>query len=663
MTARDAVALYARVSSESQARDNTIASQVTALRERIAADGFQLEPDHNYVDEGYSGAILFRPALERLRDAIAGGQVERIYVHAPDRLARRYAHQVLLIDEFRRAGTEVVFLNHPIGGTAEDDLLLQVQGVIAEYERAKILERGRRGRRHAAQSGSVSALTGAPYGYRYVSRTHGGGIARFEVVESEAPIIRLIFAWIGLERMSLRAVCRRLQQMGCQTRRGSTYWHASTIRDMLNNPAYIGRAAFGRARFLPPRPRLRPIRGHLKPSPRATSRIPMPREEWIEIPVPPIVDSAVFEAVRAQLEENRRRKRERQRGQCWLLQGLTVCRRCGYAYYGKIAPRSRPYDPMNTLRYYRCTGADGYRFGGKAVCNNGPVRGDQLEQVVWDQVQALLEEPHRVADEYLRRIDQARDGAAMPDEIIRLDRQMTSLRRGIGRLIDSYTEGVIDKAEFEPRIAGMKQRVSQLQERHQAVIDAAETERDLALVISRLEDFSAKVTTGLDNLDRIGMQDIIRTVVRRIEIDDSRIEVIFRVPSPDGPSGPGSPTKTIGSWQHCTGVDDPAFGKHDEAMQFIALDDRQLPGASLGDGGRGLLPPVPGISEDKLDEGEEAACAPIEDEQSAVAILHSGRVDDDVQQQAERVDQDMPFAAGDLLGRIKALRVKRGAPF
>ena len=136
-------ALYARVSSESQARDNTIASQVAALRERIVADGFLLEPDHSYEDEGYSGSILSRPALERLRDAVAGGRIERIYVHAPDRLARRYAHQVLLIDEFRRAGAEVVFLNRPIGGTAEDDLLLQVQGVIAEYERAKILERTR----------------------------------------------------------------------------------------------------------------------------------------------------------------------------------------------------------------------------------------------------------------------------------------------------------------------------------------------------------------------------------------------------------------------------------------------------------------------------------------------------------------------------------------
>jgi len=550
----EACALYARVSSESQARDNTIASQVTALRERIAADGLQLEPDHNYVDEGYSGAILFRPALERLRDAVASGHVERIYVHAPDRLARRYAHQVLLIDEFHRAGAEVVFLNRPIGGTAEDDLLLQVQGVIAEYERAKILERGRRGRRHAAQSGSVSALTGSPFGYRYVSRTQGGGVARFEVVEEEAHIVQLIFAWVGLDRISLREVCRRLRQMECQTRGGTTNWYASTIRGMLDNPAYIGRAAFGRARFLPPRPRLRPIRGHQTPSPRATSRVPMPREEWIEIPVPPIIDPAVFEAVRAQLEENRRRKRERERGQCWLLQGLTVCQRCGYAYYGKTAPRSRKYDPMNTLRYYRCTGADGYRFNGKAVCNNGPVRSDQLEQIVWDQVRALLQEPRRVADEYHRRIAQARDGAVMPDEIVRIDRQMTSLRRGIGRLIDSYAEGVIEKTEFEPRIAGLKQRMSRLQERHQAAREAAETERDLALVISRLEDFSAKVTTSLDNLDRFGMQDIIRTVVRRIEIDESRIEFIFRVPSPDGPAGPRSSTKSTGSWQHCTGV-------------------------------------------------------------------------------------------------------------
>src|SRR5882762_9573164 len=223
----DAAAFYARVSSDAEAREHTIDSQIAALKERIAADGSALEPDHGYVDEGYSGTYLQRPALEKLRDAVAAGSVDRVYVHAPDRLARRYAHQVVLIDEFRRVGAEVVFLNRPIGETAEDDLLLQVQGVIAEYERAKLLERVRRGRRHAARSGSVSALTSAPFGYRYISCSQGGGVARFEVVEDEARIVRSIFAWIGLDRLSLREVCRRLQRMGYKSPRGLRHWNAS----------------------------------------------------------------------------------------------------------------------------------------------------------------------------------------------------------------------------------------------------------------------------------------------------------------------------------------------------------------------------------------------------------------------------------------------------
>jgi site-specific DNA recombinase len=169
-------AFYARVSSEAQARDKTIASQVAALRERIAADGVTMLPDAAYIDEGHSGSSLMRPALERLRDAAFAGDIDRVYVLAPDRLARRHAHQALLMEEFRRAGVEVAFLNRPIGASPEDDLLLQIQGVIAEYERAQILERGRRGRRHAARMGSVSALAGAPYGYRYITRARGGGV-------------------------------------------------------------------------------------------------------------------------------------------------------------------------------------------------------------------------------------------------------------------------------------------------------------------------------------------------------------------------------------------------------------------------------------------------------------------------------------------------------
>ena len=643
------VALYARVSTEQQARDATIASQLAALREHIAADGRQFEPDHAYLDEGYSGASLLRPALERLRDAVAAGGIERLYVHAPDRLARRYAHQVLLMEEFRRAGAEVVFLNRPIGGTAEDDLLLQIQGVIAEYERAKILERSRRGRRHAARVGLVSAFTTAPFGYRYVAKDQGGGVARFEVAPEEARMVRLIFAWVGLERLSLREVCRRLERAGCPTRRGSTRWYASTVRGMLANTAYIGRAVYGHSRFLPARPRLRPIRGYPRPSPRPTARVAVPREEWIEVPVPPLVDPAVFEAVQAQLGENRRRKRDGRRGPRWLLQGLTVCRRCGYAYYGKAAPRSKRDPSQGEYRHYRCIGTDGCRFGGSAVCGNPPVRGDRLEQAVWDRVRALLEKPERVAEEYRRRLDAARDAATEPEEVKELDRQIAALRRGIGRLIDSYAEGVLDCAEFEPRIAGLKGRIARLEERQRAATEAAEAERELTLVVGQLEDFAATVRHGLDDLDWNGRRGLIRTLVRRIEIDGNRVEVVFRIPPLSGRRDSGEPS-SIGHpspWQHCTNDHLPASRLDLEAGLVLAPDQLKLD-AMASHRCRGLA--VEGEVGPNLQHG--ASCKLGLDHRRRVAVLHRGRHHLQRLDQAFGVDQQHPLSAFHLLPGI-----------
>jgi site-specific DNA recombinase len=546
------IALYARVSTEHQARDHTIASQLAALHERIAADQQSLAPDDAYADDGYSGSVLVRPGLERLRDAVATGEIERVYVLAPDRLARRYAHQVLLMEEFRRAGAEVIFLNHAIGGTAEDDLLLQIQGVIAEYERSKILERSRRGRRHAAQSGLVSAFTTSPYGYRYVSKALGGGVARFEVVPEEARVVRLIFAWVGLERVSLREVCRRLQQAGVMTRRGSTHWYGSTLCGMLANSAYIGHAIYGHVRYVSSSPkRLRPLRGRSYRRP--SVRVKVPREDWIEVPVPALVDPAVFEAAQAQLQENRQRKRASSTGPRWLLQGLTVCHRCGYAYYGKTASPSKRDSSKGVYCYYRCIGTDGYRFDGHAVCDNPQIRGDALEQAVWDRVHALLEDPDRVAGEYHRRLLRTQAHADRSEDVLQLERQIARLQRGIGRLIDSYAEGVIEPDEFQPRITGLKARRARLEEQRRAAVEEAEAERELTLVIGRLEEFAARVRDGLNDLDWAGKQALIRTLVRRIEIDRNQVEVIFRVPPPapeisrllESPSD-------LGTWHHCT---------------------------------------------------------------------------------------------------------------
>src|SRR5918997_2459327 len=254
-------ASYARVSSEQQAEANTVASQIAALQTRVAEDGLALPQERQFVDEGYSGATLIRPALERLRDLIAAGGVDRLYVHSPDRLARKYAYQVLLIDEFQRAGVEVVFLNRELGRTPEDELLLQVQGMVAEYERAKILERSRRGKRHAAHTGQVSVLSTAPYGYRYLRKQDSGGAGRFEIMLEEARVVRQIFAWIGRDRLSIGEVVRRLTAAGEQTRTGKTVWDRKTVWGMLKNPAYMGQAAFGKTRSAPIQPRLRAQRG------------------------------------------------------------------------------------------------------------------------------------------------------------------------------------------------------------------------------------------------------------------------------------------------------------------------------------------------------------------------------------------------------------------
>src|SRR5260370_21919032 len=193
-------AFYARVSSEQQAAAHTIESQTAALSERAQSGGTPVPPERQFVDDGCSGATLIRPALDRLRDLATVGAIDGIYVHSPDRLARNYAYQVLLLDEWRRRGVELVFLNRPLGQSPEDDLLLQVQGIVAEYERAKIMERSRPDKKHAAQGGLLNVMSNTPFGYRYVSVREGGGHARFEPAAEQARIVPQVFSWIVPDR-------------------------------------------------------------------------------------------------------------------------------------------------------------------------------------------------------------------------------------------------------------------------------------------------------------------------------------------------------------------------------------------------------------------------------------------------------------------------------
>ena len=520
-------AIYARVSSDHQAEEQTIASQVADLRQRVADDGHTLEEELCFLDDGVSGSTLSRPALERLRDAAYVSGFGKLYVHSPDRLARRYAYQVLLVEELTKHGIEIEFLNRAIGVSPEEELLLQMQGMFAEYERAKIMERSRRGKRHAANRGCVSVLSGAPYGYRYISKQDAGGEATYEIDEEQAVIVKQVFEWVGRDRFSINKVARRLTSMQIPTSTGKSRWNRATVWGMLKNPAYQGCAAFGKTRRGPARPRLRTPRGAPKTPQHSGSKYDTEPGEQISIPVPAIVSEELFSAVQEQLTENQRRGRERQRGTCYLLQGLLECQCCGYAFYGSKYNRNTAKGKISYV-YYRCLGTDAHRFGGQRVCENKQVRTDKLDEAVWNDVCELLRHPNLLRKEYERRLAvPERSGATRP-----IKKQAEHTQRAVSRLIDAYADGVLERDEFEPRLERARKRLSALQTKLNTLQSQTREQAALRDALECLDSFSEAISTNLDQADWETRREILRTLIDRIVVEPSKVRIVYRINFP-----------------------------------------------------------------------------------------------------------------------------------
>lgn len=531
------IALYARVSSEQQAEQATIESQISALRERALAEGHRVLPGDLYVDDGFSGATLVRPALERLRDRIAEGAIDVVYVHDPDRLARRYAYQVLLLEEFAMHGAAVVFLHGPSANSAEDALLVQVQGMIAEYERAKIVERCRRGKLHRARQGAVNPLSGAPYGYLYVRKSETGP-AKYQILLPEAKVVRRIFNMLVHRQKSIGEIVRTLNAEHVPTRRGASRWDRTTVWGILRNPAYVGQAAYGKTEAVERGRLLRPIRGKA-PTPRRSKSTyrDKPPDQWIHIHVPPIMSAEVFAAARDQLERNRRLSQRNARGERYLLQGLAVCARCGYAYYGKTVSKSAAKGGRR-YAYYRCVGTDAYRFAGGRVCTNTQVRSDQLDDYVWESVRNVLEDPDRVVQEWMRRSASDRGQAEQRVQRDEAAEVLASHERSLKRVLDAYEAGVLELKELTERSERLRARIQRAREElHKAEQKLTETVT-LKAVACRLQDFAARVSHGLDQLTWLERRQLIRMLVARVEIDDEGATVVYRLPSAAPSSGP-----------------------------------------------------------------------------------------------------------------------------
>jgi site-specific DNA recombinase len=536
-------AIYARVSSDRQKENHTIASQTAALIEYAQKNGYSVPPEWVFQDEGYSGAILVRPGLERLRDLAAEGQIAAVLVYSPDRLSRKYAYQVLLSEELSRCGVELIFLKAPAGATPEDQLLVQFQGMIAEYERAQIAERCRRGKKHMAQQGGVNVLSGAPYGYRYVRKSDVSA-AFYEVVEAEAGVVRMVFEMYTQQRLSINAIARLLNERQIATRTGHGRWERSTVWGMLRNPAYRGTACYGKTEQRPRQRVTRPLRQRKAVPSRDVGGHERPRAEWIAIPVPALLSEEMFALAQEQLENNKRHS-PRRTVEPSLLQGMLVCEHCGYGLY-----RTSTHTSKQKLNYYRCIGSDGYRRLNGPVCTSWPIRQDYLDRFVWSELIRLLDDPGLIQTE----IDRRREAAQKADPLRRreeeLRREHVRVEKSSERLVTAYQEGLLTLPQLRQRMPALQKQIQAFESELQSLKMAAVDEAKYLQLAESLAGFRSKLRVRAETLDIAVRQQILRLLVKEVLIGANTITLRHSIPVPQsGPGSNGSPAPSSGVTQ------------------------------------------------------------------------------------------------------------------
>jgi len=516
-------------------------------------------PQWIFEDEGYSGGSLARPGLERLRDLVTEGQVETVLVYAPDRLSRNYAYQVLLLEEFSRSGVETVFLKAAHGDSPEERLVVQFQGMIAEYERAQIAERSRRGKRHRAKLGCVNVLSGAPYGYRYVRKTEASE-AHYVVVEAEAEVVREVYRFYTQEFWSIGAIARELNHRNIPTRSGKGPWERSTVWGMLRNPAYQGRACFGKTEAIPRQRVTKRLREKGGFSQRCSAGHERPRQEWIEIAVPALVSEATFALAQERLLENQRLSARRTKLPT-LLQGLLVCGQCGYGLYRTSTKTTR-----RQAQYYRCLGSDRYRHLRGPVCSCRPLRQEYLDELVWSEVVRLLNEPELVRAEIERRVQENLSSDPAQQRKVRLTQELKRVEAQLDKLLDAYQEELLSLAQLRTRVPDLRRRQSALENELQGVALQAMEHSRLIQLQSSLENFLATLRQSAQTLGVLERRKIIRLVVKQIVVHADTLTIHHCLPVSGTSQGPSD-----GSYALCTRGDFTVTGEHLPALRLGLL--------------------------------------------------------------------------------------------
>jgi site-specific DNA recombinase len=513
-------ALYARVSTDRQAEKFGISSQIEALRKRCQKKSWTqvLDGDSDtFIDDGYSGAELDMPALNRLRQAAREGRVDVVLSYDPDRLSRKLFHQMILADEFEKQGIKLEFITQDMGTSPEDRMFFNMRGLVAEYEREKIRERTMRGSREKARQGKLVSAGAIPFGFSYNKEK-----STLEEDTEKAKMTRLIFYTFASENLSLRSLADKLNRLHIPTPRGGDRWRASTLGLMLRNEAYTGKMYQFRKYHVEPKHRRKSLSKSKK-----TSIALRPKDEWILVNVPPLITVEMFEAVQRKLEKNAALSRRNTKRQ-YLLSGLLYCSRCG----GRMGRHA-----THGVTYYRCYrqgNPDRFPVGSDnkpQPCSCPEIKTEIIEAEVWDTICQLIKDP----DLLTRELHHLSAGYSQTKEILEQELQICQARlktipQEIKRLVEGYRKGLY--ADF------MMREDMELIEKEQGELETrkVELERQLSRRLqtkkheASIRKMIEKLNTGLSNLDFKGKQQLLRLLIEKVVYDGQNIEIQTIIP-------------------------------------------------------------------------------------------------------------------------------------
>jgi site-specific DNA recombinase len=516
-------AIYARVSSERQEKEHTIGSQLEALRAYAAKNGMEIVEE--FTDEGYSGARLDRPALDRMRDLAERRGFDVLLTYCTDRLARKFVLQALILDELERLGVKTVFLE---GGAVDDPLsrlMHQITGAVAEFERAKITERYRRGKLYRARCGEIVSPD-VPFGYVKIPRRDGVP-THAEIQEAEAVVVRRIFDAYVRQELTVRQIAKQLTLDRTPTpRSGGGQWSWSAVDRILHEEAYIGTYYYNRKHCVP----IEGAYGKKRQRFKCTLR---PKEEWIPISVPPIIDLATFQAAAGRARENEAFSPRNLQEGGYLLRKLVRCGRCGSSCSALTSKQSYG-GKVHSNHYYGCLRTTS-GFLKQERCSQRRIRADVLDELIWEEVSNRLQNPELVMEAYQAHKSRSRnssdeDGSNEKDD--KLKTQIRLANKELSRLLDAYQYGAVELPELQKRRKLVDSKLEMLNREQELLRKMVAEQKKETDIRTSLGEFAALVSTNLKRISFENKQKLLRMVLDKVVVNEWRVDVHYNIPLP-----------------------------------------------------------------------------------------------------------------------------------